>query len=211
MARLVAMAVLAAVLAGCGGGDAAGEAGEPLGLVELVERLRGGGYVVYLRHGATDPADEDTQPIDVASCEGMRNLTEQGKRQSRELGNAVRALRIPFGDVLASAYCRTRQTAELAFGRYRRDGTLTGFPDAGDPSYETRVRATRALLARPPADGTNTVLVAHVKNLEAAAGVSLAEGEMVVFEPLGGTDSRVVGRVPPEVWPQLVRRLTRGP
>jgi hypothetical protein len=53
------------------------------------------------------------------------------------------------------------------------------------------------------------VLVAHVHNIEAAARVSLEEGELAVFEPLGGTEFRYRGSIPPEAWPQLVEELAR--
>ena len=209
LVRLVLVLVLA--LGGCGGGEAGAPADEALGPVELVEALRGGGYVLYLRHGATDMSQEDTHKTDVCRCDGMRNLTERGRRESRALGRAFEELAIPVGAVHASAYCRTRETADLAFGGHRRSDVLTGFPDPGDAAYEARVRATRELLARPPADGENTVLVAHVKNLEAAAEVTLDEGELVVFEPLGGTGFRLRGRIPAAAWPQLVERLRPGP
>ena len=211
MARLALLA-FAALLAGCGAATAeTSSERDELTAPELVEALRGGGYVLYVRHGATDMTHKDTQKTDVSRCDGMRNLTARGREESRELGRALAALGIPVGEVRASAYCRTRETAELAFGRYERDEALTGFPDSGDPTYDERVEALRALLARPPAEGENTVLVAHVKNLERAAGVTLAEGEVVVFEPLGGTAFRYRGRIPAAAWPQLAERLRRDP
>jgi phosphohistidine phosphatase SixA len=211
--RLRLLAALALLAAGCGGGTAAGD-GEGDALLAppaLVEELRGGGYVLYLRHTHTNMSHEDTQKSDVSICEGMRNLTRRGRSDARALGRAMRDLGLPVGEVRASAYCRTRETAELAFGRYLRDETLTGFPDPGDAAHATRVQATRALLARRPPDGRNTVLVAHVKNLEAAAELTIDEGDVAVFEPLGGTSFRYRGRIPASAWPQLAARLTRGP
>ncbi|HWH06181.1 MAG TPA: histidine phosphatase family protein [Gaiellaceae bacterium] len=211
MARLALLA-FAALLAGCGAATAETSSDrEELTAPELVEALRGGGHVLYVRHGATDRTHKDTHKTDVSRCDGMRNLNELGRKQSRELGRALEALEIPVGEVRASAFCRTRETAELAFGRYERDEALTGFPEEGDPRYEARLQALRALLAQPPAAGTNTVLVAHDTGLEEAAGRTLAEGEVVVFEPLGGTAFRYRGRIPAAAWPQLAERLRRDP
>jgi phosphohistidine phosphatase SixA len=111
------------------------------------------------------------------------------------------------GAVLSSEYCRTRETADLAFGRAELEPALTGFPERGDPSYDARVRRTKELLARTPAKGENTVLVAHIKNIEEVAGVSIEEGELAVFEPLGGTQYRYLGHIPAGVWPQLAAEL----
>jgi phosphohistidine phosphatase SixA len=206
MKRLLLVLVL--LLAGCGGADAPGD--EQLNGVQLVESLQAGGYVIYLRHAATDRSKEDAGVVDLEDCSTQRNLSERGIDQAHEIGRAFRDLRIPLGDVLASEYCRTRQTAELAFGRAAAEPTLTGFPNEADPDYADRVRKTRELLARRPVPGENTMLVAHIKNIEAAADVSIEEGELAVFEPLGGARFRYRGRIPAEAWPQLVGELAGG-
>ena len=206
MRRLVlALALLA--LAGCGGSEAE-NGDERLSVVELVEALQDGGYVVYVRHTATDMAQKDTHKTDVSRCDGMRNLTDAGREQARELGRAFRELEIPVDTVLASEYCRTRETAQLAFGDFRREPRLTGFPTAEPRGpYEARIRATQEILGSPPTDGTNTVLVAHVKNLEATADLEIAEGDTAVFQPFGGSRFRYLGRVPVSAWPRLVEQL----
>jgi phosphohistidine phosphatase SixA len=196
-------------LAACGGAETPEQEDERLSVLELVEELREGGYVVYIRHTATDMSQKDTHKTDVSRCDGMRNLTDAGREQARELGRAFRELEIPVAEVLASEYCRTRETAQLAFGEFRREPRLTGFPP-DDPRgpYEARVRATRELLGSPPPEGRNTVLVAHVKNLEAAADVEIEEGDSAVFQPFGGSRFRYLGRVPVAAWPRLVEQLT---
>jgi phosphohistidine phosphatase SixA len=219
--RLVLLAALLALLAGCSGDGSSSsrsssDAGEPaaesaLGPPALVEALRGGGYVLYLRHGATDMTQKDTHKTDVSRCDGMRNLTRRGREQMRDLGIAVAELRIPIGAVRSSAYCRTRNSATLAFGRYVIESALTGFPEPGESDYASRLRTTQRLLARRPTEGRNTVLVAHVKNLEAAADRTIDEGELAVFEPLDGTSFRYRGRIPASAWPQLAAQLRRAP
>jgi phosphohistidine phosphatase SixA len=203
MKRLLLVVVL--LLAGCGGADAPSNA--QLDAVQLVRALQDGGYVVYLRHAATDQSEEDAGVVDLDDCSTQRNLSERGIGQAHEIGRAFRDLAIPLGDVLASEYCRTRQTAELAFGRAEAEPSVTGFPNDDDPDYTSRVRKTRELLGRRPVAGENTMLVAHIKNIEAAADISIDEGELAVFQPLGGTRFRYRGRIPAEAWPQLVDEL----
>ena len=204
MRRLAATFVLL-TFAGCGAATAPESV--KLDSVQLVEALQEGGLVVYLRHAATDRLQEETNISNLENCEGQRNLTAHGLEQARVIGRAFRALEIPVGGVLSSEYCRTRQTAELAFAHVDLEPRLTGFPNKGAPDYDERLRQTRELLARIPAAGDNTILVGHVKNIEAAARISIEEGELAVFEPLGATRFRDLGRIPAEAWPQLVREL----
>jgi hypothetical protein len=81
-------------------------------------------------------------------------------------------------------YARTRETAELAFGRdgvrVTRDLLNEAFPGTDDEDLARRLR--RLFTTRPPA-GQNTVLVSHGFNLQGAAGLLVAEGESAVFSP----------------------------
>lgn len=206
MRRAVLLLALTA-MAGCGGGTEPTAEPQRLGPIELVEALREGGHVVYLRHAATDRSKEDDPVLDLDDCSTQRNLNDDGRDQSRELGEAFRALAIPIDAVYSSEYCRTRETAELAFGSYEDEPGLTGFPEQSDPTFAARVRRTEELLARPPEPGKNTILVAHVKNLEEVAGRSIEEGELAVFEPLGGRRYRYRGQLPASAWPALVEQL----
>ena len=200
MRRIAALALVA--LAACGG------EGEPRsGPLEVVEQLRDGGYVVFLRHAATDQSQRDVLGVPLTDCSGQRNLTEAGREQARSIGQAWRSLEIPVGDVLSSAYCRTRETAELAFGRATIVPALTGIPTEQVGTYGGRVRALRRFLGTKPADGENTVVVGHIANLEAATQVEIDEGDAAVFEPLGGSRYRLVARLPASAWPQLADRV----
>ena len=199
---LLALALLA-VLAGCGGADGGAR---PTGPLEVVERLRDGGYVVFLRHAATDHSQKDRLGVPLTDCRGQRNLNDAGRAQARSIGEAWQALELPLGDVLASGYCRTRETAELAFGRATIVPTLTGIPAEMVGTYSGRVRALRRMLGTKPADRDNTVIVGHIANLEAATKVEIEEGDAAVFVPLGDSRYRLLATLPASAWPQLVQR-----
>lgn len=175
----------------------------PLEGSELLRSLRAGGFVIYLRHAAT-VAGGDTDVQNLANCAAQRNLSEEGRAQAREIGNAFRRLAIPIGTVLSSAFCRTLDTANLAFGRAEQSLDITSLPQAGNEAEEERrVMALRALLATEPPAGKNTILVAHLFNVQRATGVSIAEGEAAVFEPRGGGGYALVATVSPEEWVML--------
>ncbi len=170
---------------------------------ELLRALRAGGFVIYFRHAATVPGgDADLQNL--ANCATQRNLSDQGREQAREIGNAFRQLSIPVGTILSSALCRTLESANLAFGRAEQSLDLTSLPQAGsEAEEERRVMALRELLATPPPAGQNTVLVGHLFNIQRVAEINLAEGEAAVFEPRGEGNFAVVDTVSPEEWVNL--------
>jgi phosphohistidine phosphatase SixA len=171
-----------------------------------VQRLRRGGYVVALRHAATDRTATDMTG-DLRDCSRQRNLNAEGRRQARAIGRAFRRLEIPVGRVLASPFCRTRDTARLAFGRARPSRALLSADFFGDPGAERQRTGLRRLLALPPDRGTNTVLVSHEAAIDAATGVTVEEGEAAIVAPgRGRRGFRIVTTVEADAWDRAERR-----
>src|SRR5258708_31801027 len=83
----------------------------------LLAKLREGGYVLYMRHTSTDFSQNDTSSRSFEDCANQRNLTDKGRDEARAIGQHIKRLRIPVGTVLASPFCRTMETARLAFGK----------------------------------------------------------------------------------------------
>ena len=181
--------------AGCGGDDE----GRPSAPVTkpIIRSLQTGGLTLLMRHARSDAAV--TQRELLRSCATQRNLTVAGREQARMIGRAIRALRIPVGQVRASPLCRTRDTARLAFGRATVDRMLVNTGILGTLADDARRgRALRAVVRRPPQKGQNAVLVTHTPNIAAASGEEgVDEGEILVL----GRGGRIVGRVKAEEWP----------
>ena len=172
----------------------------------LLAALRNGGYVIYFRHADTGPATPDPPGVDLERCETQRNLDAKGRSEARAIGAAFQQLHIPVGRVLSSRFCRCRETAALAFGRYELASTLTGVP-RGEQFTAAREQASgglRELLSTPPQPGTNTVLVSHGFNLIDLEGLYLStQGEAAIYQPLTPGGYRLVARVLPDGWMAL--------
>ena len=163
MVRIVVAAALALLVGACGA---------PSGQADpVVAALREGGHVLFIRHAATGGTDSTDDPAD---CSRQRNLTPAGRADAEALGEAFDALDIPIDEVRSSPWCRTLDTATLAFGRAEADERL--LPSL-NPGF-------RGLLEEPPVDG-NRVLVGHYSTIGEAAGVDLDDGETAVFAPGG--------------------------
>ncbi len=75
--------------------------------------LQKGGYVLFMRHGQTNPDQSDTDPLHLDNVQAQRQLTDEGRQQARDLGAAFRTLKIPIGTVTCSKVYRAQETAKL--------------------------------------------------------------------------------------------------
>ena len=167
----------------------------------LLSELRKGGHVLYFRHASTDFSQNDERMKGYEDCTHQRNLTEEGRAEARSIGASIRKLGIPFGRVLASPFCRTVDTAELAFGRAEKLQEVRGGP-AG-PASADRYAALRGILAAPVPLGTNIAIVSHGNPFISIAGPPyLAEGEAAVIRATAG-DFQVIARIRLGDWETL--------
>jgi len=175
--------------------------GRPITGTQLLAELRKGGYVLYLRHTSTDFSRDDARSKSDDDCANQRPLTDKGRDEARQIGAAIRDLKIPIGSVLASPRCRTLETAMLIFGRAEKANEARGGPAAADSPE--RYASLRKLLSTPVKPGTSLVISSHGNPFYAiAGGPYLAEGEAAIVRPLG-KDFEIVARVKHDAWPTL--------
>jgi phosphohistidine phosphatase SixA len=169
---------------------------------QLIEQLRAGGYVLYLRHTSTDFSQNDSRMTSYEDCASQRNLTDQGRDEARAIGEHVKRLKIPIDEVLASPFCRTMETARLAFGKAKPTSDVRGGPARTDDS--ARYTPLKKLLSAKIPQGQNLVISSHGNPFHAVAGPPyLAEGEIAVVRPEGDARFSVVARVRLGDWQRL--------
>jgi phosphohistidine phosphatase SixA len=164
----------------------------------LAQELRRGGYVIFFRHAITDRTQTDSDRQNLATCATQRNLSEAGRAQSRSFGDSLRKLDIPVGDVVSSPYCRTLETARLAFGRTDENVALRHLFPEDSNNFEIVGSRLRPLLSAAPRAGCNTVIVSHGFNFRAVHGFDPGEGEAAVLRPDGRGQHAYVGRLTSE-------------
>jgi broad specificity phosphatase PhoE len=160
---------------------------------QLWQKLASGGYVVLLRHGITDPGVGDPPGFKLGDCETERKLSAAGRAESKRLGEAFRRNKVPIAQVLSSEWCRCKDTAELAFGRYETWPALNNLFGR----HENAAAQRSAILERASRfqGAGNLILVSHGITIVQVAGISPAMGEMVVMKPAGAGKLELVGRL----------------
>src|SRR5712692_2353535 len=168
----------------------------------LLRQLREGGYVLYLRHTSTDFSQNDANMKSYEDCANQRNLTDKGRAEARAVGEHIKRLGIPVATVLASPFCRTMETAQLAFRKAQPMAEVRGGP--ARPDDPSRYDPLRKLLGTHVPKSENLVISSHGNPFHAVAGLPyLAEGEMAVIRPQGDSRFALVGRIRLEDWPLL--------
>ncbi|MBI2748645.1 MAG: histidine phosphatase family protein [Burkholderiales bacterium] len=177
-------------------------AAESLSPEALVAELRNGGYILYFRHTSTDFSQNDSKMTSFEDCASQRNLTDRGREEARRVGEHVRRLAIPVGEVLASPFCRTMETAMLAFGKATRTQEVRGGPARSE--NPKRYEPLRQLLSKRVPNGANLVIASHGNPFHAVTGMPyLAEGEAAVVRPRGDGRFDVIARIRLEDWAAL--------
>jgi len=169
----------------------------------LLQKLRSGGYVLYLRHTSTDFSRNDARMKSYEDCDNQRNLTDKGRDEARAIASHLKRLKVPVGAVLASPFCRTMETGRLVFGTATASLAVRGGP--ARPDNPDRYADLRKLLSTPVSGRKNTAIASHGNPFFGVAGAPyLAEGEMAVVEPQGNGKFRIVARIPKDGWAALI-------
>jgi broad specificity phosphatase PhoE len=149
--------------------------------------------VVLIRHTITTPGAGDPPGMRLDDCSTQRNLTDEGRRHARRIGEEFRSRGVPVERVLSSPWCRCLETARLAFGSAETSAPLSNLFGRGE-NRERQVREMRAI-AGEKRGRANLVLVSHGSTIAALTGVSPATGEMVIVTPQGEGRFALAGRL----------------
>jgi phosphohistidine phosphatase SixA len=159
----------------------------------LWSTLRLKNHFALLRH-ALAPGTGDPPEFSLDHRETQRNLSEEGRKQAKRIGDLFRAHGIHKAQVFSSQWYRCRDTAELLeLGPVTPLIALNSFFQ----NYEQKDARTASLklwLSRQEMD-TPLVLVTHQVNITALTGVYPSSGEIVVVERNAQGELRVLGSI----------------
>jgi phosphohistidine phosphatase SixA len=176
--------VFTAMAAGAQAPDAWAEAARP-------------GAIVLFRH-ATAPGVGDPPGMKIGDCSTQRNLDDTGRAEARRIGEQFRSRGIAVGAVVSSQWCRTRDTARLAFGadRVRDEPAFNSFFGQAQGGRDDQTARAREVLTRWKGPGT-LVVVTHQVNITALTGLSSASAHGVVLRAQPDGTLKVAGTVSP--------------
>jgi phosphohistidine phosphatase SixA len=160
---------------------------------DVAALLRSGACVLMLRHAQTEAGIGDPPHFQLSKCSTQRNLSVEGQAQSRRIARWFAAHKLVVSSVQSSAWCRCKDTATLAFGRFDLLPALnSSFDNPSTAAAQTDVLRER--LKGIPA-GQFEVWVTHQVNISSMTGEGPAMGEAFVIKTgVVGYPGRVLGR-----------------
>jgi phosphohistidine phosphatase SixA len=169
----------------------------------LLTALKAGGYALVMRHASSPAGTPDRASADPGNSKRERQLDQHGRDTATAMGDAIRALGIPIGQVFTSPTYRARETARLAELPDPHPQPELG--DGGQSMAGATAAQTAWLREHVSAwpTGANTMFVTHQPNIAAAFPQwteGLSDGETLVLGPDGNGGIRLVARVPIDTW-----------
>ena len=153
------------------------------GNAELAALLRKGGCVVLMRHAETVPGVGDPPEFKLDDCRTQRNLSVTGQQDARRIGAWFAQDKLKPRAVLSSAWCRCKDTADLAFGQHTVWLALNSvFNDRVQLPNQSEI-LRKALLAMPAKQFE--VWVTHQVNITALTGQGIGMGEIFIMDGQG--------------------------
>lgn len=176
---------------------------------EWIDALRQGGHVIVFRHAPySAQVDNDVQKMKKTGAQ--HQLNDEGRAQAKSIGESMRKLRIPVGQVQTSTLQRAVETGTLlGFGEVTGSPDITESDAAATPAENNRrAEAFRKLVASQPPAGSNLVIVSHKPNILDAFGKDWSDvraGEASVFKPDGNGGYKLIVRVQASEWSKLAQ------
>jgi phosphohistidine phosphatase SixA len=143
-------------------------------------------YVILLRH-ADAPGRGEPANFDLNDCSTQRGLSDKGRNDAMGLGHTLKAMGVNVTKVVASRWCRARQSAELlGLGPVEENRAFDNI-DLNKDRSQFLLENERKLVASWQGPGV-LVVVTHSSNLKALTKVAPESNSIMVVEPHNGAD-----------------------
>jgi len=148
---------------------------------KLEKQLKKGGNLIFIRH-AYAPGGGDPENFIISDCSTQRNLNEDGKNQSKRIGQFFIENDILIDKVLSSEWCRCKDTAQIAFTNFETKNFLNSFFSAQFASNKNQqIRDLKKYVKNWKSD-KNLVLVTHYVLISEILNYTSSSGEIVISD-----------------------------
>ena len=148
---------------------------------QVLEYLKKGNNLIFIRH-AYAPGSGDPDNFDIYDCSTQRNLSKSGRKQSKKIGNFFETNKIPIEQVITSEWCRCKETAQIAFGKFETKNFLNSFFSVKFlKKKKTQIKDLKKFINNWNSD-KNLILVTHYVVIKEVLDYGPNSGEIVISD-----------------------------
>ena len=150
---------------------------------ELIwDEARKGNKVILIRHSFA-PGGGDPAGFKIGDCKTQRNLNKAGIEQSKKIGKIFKDNKISIDIVLSSEWCRCKDTAYYAFGKFQEFSALNStFSTPYNRNGPRQVKEIEEYLMNWEGEGKNLILVTHYSIITTITTAVPSSGEIVIAD-----------------------------
>jgi len=147
----------------------------------LINELQKGGKLIFIRH-AYAPGGGDPKNFNIYDCSTQRNLSESGRIQSKKIGFFFKENKIKIKNVYSSEWCRCKETASIAFDKFKTKDFLNSFYSSKFAKNKKFQMLNLEKYIDNWNEDKNLVLITHYVVISEILNYAPSSGEIVVSD-----------------------------
>ena len=141
-----------------------------------------GNKIILIRHSLA-PGGGDPAGFKIDDCKTQRNLNKKGINQSKNIGKLFKKNKVLIDQVLSSQWCRCKDTAKYAFGKYNEFKALNStFQSPFDKNEGKQLKDLYNYVRKWDGNGKNLVLITHYSIITTVTNAVPSSGEIVIVD-----------------------------
>ena len=147
----------------------------------IISELKKGGKIIFIRH-AYAPGGGDPNNFDINDCDTQRNLNDDGRLQSKKIGDFFKKNEISIEKVYSSEWCRCKETASIAFRTFETKNFLNSFfSERFAKNRENQIENFNKFINNWNGKG-NLIFVTHYVVISEILNYAPSSGEVIVSD-----------------------------
>ena len=149
--------------------------------ISLKTLFKNDGKLIFIRH-ANAPGNGDPENFDISDCGTQRNLDYKGILDSKKIGVFFKEINIPIDKVLSSEWCRCKDTANYAFGKFEVKNFLNSFySQKFAHNKANQIKELKEYIKKWNGKG-NLIFITHYVVILETLKIPVSSGEIVVAD-----------------------------
>ena len=147
----------------------------------IISELKKGGKIIFIRH-AYAPGGGDPNNFDLNDCNTQRNLNNDGRLQSKKIGDFFKKNKISIKKVYSSEWCRCKETASIAFENFETKNFLNSFfSEQFVENRQNQIKDLNRFIKNWNGNG-NLIFVTHYVVISELLNYAPSSGELVISD-----------------------------